>query len=211
MFFDLRLLWRCCGKQDTSRSAGSLLNIPSRFHSHYVIYSCKYSSCLIFITTKWGRLWCSWWPYDCLLTLHTTASNRKHPLRLSLGENLTQNQPGYPRVWGQPNEQHGCKSSVLIFEVSFLLMMFFTPPKKTLLCFLNRDCVVVDDGPKTGVPDHELYGRMKLLQFHENYRPAYWGTWSKKSRHISPRCPFKLDKVKNSGLFPHSYFLMSVY
>ncbi|MCJ8737746.1 hypothetical protein PDJAM_G00027730 [Pangasius djambal] len=58
-----------------------------------------------------------------------------------------------------------------------------------------RDCVVVDDGPKPeGVPDHKRYGRMKLLQFRENYRPAYWGTWSKKSSHISPRCPFKLDK-----------------
>lgn len=56
---------------------------------------------------------------------------------------------------------------------------------------------MVDDGPKTdGVPDHKRYGRMKLLQFHENYRPAYWGTWSKKSTHVSPRCPFELDKVK---------------
>lgn len=58
--------------------------------------------------------------------------------------------------------------------------------------------VIDDSGPKTeGVPDHIRYGRMKLLQFHENYRPAYWGTWSKKSTHISPRCPLKLDKVKN--------------
>lgn len=75
------------------------------------------------------------------------------------------------------------------------------PPVKTLFCFLYRDCTLVDDGPKTeGVPDHKRYGRMKLLQFHENYRPAYWGTWSKKSTHVSPRCPLKLDKVKASRL-----------
>ncbi|KAM9460916.1 chromatin assembly factor 1 subunit A isoform 2-T2 [Clarias gariepinus] len=67
-----------------------------------------------------------------------------------------------------------------------------TKPKQT---DTPRDCVVVDDSQKReGVPDHKRYGRMKLLQFRENYRPAYWGTWSKKSKHISPRCPFKLDK-----------------
>lgn len=53
------------------------------------------------------------------------------------------------------------------------------------------------EGPKPeGVPDRKRYGPMKLLQFHENYRPAYWGTWNKKSSHISPRCPFTQDKVK---------------
>ncbi|KAF7665251.1 hypothetical protein LDENG_00149490 [Lucifuga dentata] len=58
-----------------------------------------------------------------------------------------------------------------------------------------RECVMVVDGPKPdGVPDRKRYGAMKLLQFHENYRPAYWGTWSKKSSHISPRCPFRQDK-----------------
>uniref|UniRef100_A0A3B5AMN7 Chromatin assembly factor 1 subunit A n=1 Tax=Stegastes partitus TaxID=144197 RepID=A0A3B5AMN7_9TELE len=50
-------------------------------------------------------------------------------------------------------------------------------------------------GPKPdGVPDRKRYGPMKLLKFHENYRPAYWGTWSKKSSHISPRCPLRQDK-----------------
>ncbi|XP_018525689.1 chromatin assembly factor 1 subunit A [Lates calcarifer] len=51
------------------------------------------------------------------------------------------------------------------------------------------------EGPKPdGVPDRKRYGPMKLLQFHENYRPAYWGTWSKTSSHISPRCPLRQDK-----------------
>lgn len=60
-----------------------------------------------------------------------------------------------------------------------------------------RDCVVITESQKAdGVPDRHRYGRMKLLHFHDNYRPAYWGTWRKKSTHISPRCPLRLDKVK---------------
>ncbi|XP_071343518.1 chromatin assembly factor 1 subunit A [Trachinotus anak] len=55
--------------------------------------------------------------------------------------------------------------------------------------------IITVEGPKPdGVPDRKRYGPMKLLQFHENYRPAYWGTWSKKSSHISPRCPLRHDK-----------------
>ncbi|XP_026091849.1 chromatin assembly factor 1 subunit A-like [Carassius auratus] len=58
-----------------------------------------------------------------------------------------------------------------------------------------RDCVVVTDHQKAdGVPDRHRYGRMKLLQFHDNYRPAYWGTWCKKSTCISPRFPLRQDK-----------------
>ncbi|KAF6727887.1 Chromatin assembly factor 1 subunit A [Oryzias melastigma] len=56
------------------------------------------------------------------------------------------------------------------------------------------DCIVAEGPKPDGVPDRKRYGPMKLLQFHENYRPAYWGTWSKKSSNISPRCPFKQDK-----------------
>lgn len=58
-----------------------------------------------------------------------------------------------------------------------------------------RDCVMVNDDLKSvGCPNPKTYGRMKLLQFRENYRPAYWGTWRKKSATISPRCPFSQDK-----------------
>uniref|UniRef100_A0A671NBR5 Chromatin assembly factor 1 subunit A-like n=1 Tax=Sinocyclocheilus anshuiensis TaxID=1608454 RepID=A0A671NBR5_9TELE len=58
-----------------------------------------------------------------------------------------------------------------------------------------RDCVVITDSQKADdVPDRHRYGRMKLLHFHDNYRPAYWGTWCKKSTHISPRCPLRQDK-----------------
>ena len=35
--------------------------------------------------------------------------------------------------------------------------------------------------------------KAKLLQFYENERPAYWGTWSKKSCVVGPRRPFAKD------------------
>ncbi|KAL2712337.1 chromatin assembly factor 1 subunit A-B-like [Vespula squamosa] len=35
--------------------------------------------------------------------------------------------------------------------------------------------------------------RPKLLQFYENRRPPYWGTWRKKSNSINPRRPFSKD------------------
>ena len=37
--------------------------------------------------------------------------------------------------------------------------------------------------------------KAKLLQFHQNYRPAYFGSWRKKSTRIGPRTPFKKDEV----------------
>ena len=38
------------------------------------------------------------------------------------------------------------------------------------------------------------FGVMKLLQFHDNVRPAYYGTYSKKSQVIGPRRPFARDQ-----------------
>lgn len=35
--------------------------------------------------------------------------------------------------------------------------------------------------------------KAKLFQFSENYRPAYYGTWQKRSRFISGRRPFAKD------------------
>lgn len=37
--------------------------------------------------------------------------------------------------------------------------------------------------------------RPKLLQFSENQRPPYWGTWRKRSNNITPRRPFARDEV----------------
>uniref|UniRef100_A0A3B4ALA9 Uncharacterized protein n=1 Tax=Periophthalmus magnuspinnatus TaxID=409849 RepID=A0A3B4ALA9_9GOBI len=57
----------------------------------------------------------------------------------------------------------------------------------------SLECTAAENHKPDGVPDRSLHGPMKLLQFHENYRPAYWGTWSKKSSHISARCPLRQD------------------
>lgn len=46
-----------------------------------------------------------------------------------------------------------------------------------------------------GVPERKKFGRMKLLQFSENHRPAYWGTWNKKTAVIHPRDPWAQDRV----------------
>ena len=43
--------------------------------------------------------------------------------------------------------------------------------------------------------------RAKLLQFTENQRPPYWGTWSKRSKCVGPRKPFGQDKE----LFDYEY------
>lgn len=37
--------------------------------------------------------------------------------------------------------------------------------------------------------------RFKLLQFSENHRPPYWGSWRKKSKIIKARTPFSKDEV----------------
>ncbi|XP_077462961.1 chromatin assembly factor 1 subunit A isoform X2 [Stigmatopora argus] len=57
----------------------------------------------------------------------------------------------------------------------------------------DSDCIDMTTPSPEGVPDRKLYGPMKLLLFRENHRPAYWGTWRKKSLHISPRCPLRKD------------------
>ncbi|XP_068449101.1 chromatin assembly factor 1 subunit A [Clinocottus analis] len=64
------------------------------------------------------------------------------------------------------------------------------PRQRDSLC----ECITAEGPEPDGVPDRKQCGPMKLLQFHANYRPAYWGTWSKKSSHISARCPLKQDK-----------------
>lgn len=38
--------------------------------------------------------------------------------------------------------------------------------------------------------------KAKFFKFHENRRPAFFGTWRKKSQNLGPRKPFAQDKVK---------------
>lgn len=46
------------------------------------------------------------------------------------------------------------------------------------------------------VPNVRLVLRMKLLQYHENVRPAYYGTFTKHSYKVSGRRPFAKDEDK---------------
>jgi len=51
-----------------------------------------------------------------------------------------------------------------------------------------------DDGVEIDAGDDISKTRTKLLQFHENHRPPYYGTWRRKSAMICARNPWKLDK-----------------
>ncbi|XP_021563694.1 chromatin assembly factor 1 subunit A [Carlito syrichta] len=58
----------------------------------------------------------------------------------------------------------------------------------------SSDVVIMAHGKVASVPDRRKLGRMKLLQFSENHRPAYWGTWNKRTTVIRPRDPWAQDK-----------------
>ncbi|XP_048351808.1 chromatin assembly factor 1 subunit A [Sphaerodactylus townsendi] len=58
---------------------------------------------------------------------------------------------------------------------------------------VNSDVVIVGSSQTGDVPERKKFGRMKLLQFCENHRPAYWGTWNKTSSCIKPRNPWSKD------------------
>ncbi|XP_034976817.2 chromatin assembly factor 1 subunit A [Zootoca vivipara] len=59
---------------------------------------------------------------------------------------------------------------------------------------INSDVVIVGSSQAGDVPERKKFGRMKLLQFCENHRPAYWGTWNKKSSAIRPRNPWSKEE-----------------
>ncbi|XP_033750154.1 LOW QUALITY PROTEIN: chromatin assembly factor 1 subunit A-like [Pecten maximus] len=62
---------------------------------------------------------------------------------------------------------------------------------------VDRKIDMVDDDVML-VHDEEVVKKVtyhcKLLQFHTNYRPPYYGTWRKNSKFVSPRNPWKQDK-----------------
>ncbi|XP_009999188.1 PREDICTED: chromatin assembly factor 1 subunit A [Chaetura pelagica] len=85
-------------------------------------------------------------------------------------------------------------------EGSFLRDLKCRKPRKTGPTLVssstdtvNSDVVVVDNCKPDAVPERGKFGRMKLLQFCENHRPAYWGTWNKKTSVIHPRNPWSKD------------------
>ncbi|XP_075467472.1 chromatin assembly factor 1 subunit A [Ascaphus truei] len=58
---------------------------------------------------------------------------------------------------------------------------------------LDGEVMLVESEKKDDVPERRKFGRMKLLQFCENHRPAYWGTWNRKSQVICSRKPWTQD------------------
>lgn len=78
---------------------------------------------------------------------------------------------------------------------------------------LLSDVVIVESSKVDGIPERKKFGRMKLLQFSENHRPAYWGTWNKKTTVIHPRDPWAQDRVSMQAEVPvvwtHLYFCVS--
>ncbi|NXF87540.1 CAF1A factor, partial [Eubucco bourcierii] len=85
-------------------------------------------------------------------------------------------------------------------EASFLRDLKRRKPRRAGPTFVsastdtvNSDVVVVDNCKPDAVPERGKFGRMKLLQFCENHRPAYWGTWNKKTNLIHPRNPWSKD------------------
>ncbi|NXU47616.1 CAF1A factor, partial [Turnix velox] len=85
-------------------------------------------------------------------------------------------------------------------DASFLRDLKCRKPRKTGPTFVNKsadivnsDVVVVDNCKTDDVPERGKFGRMKLLQFCENHRPAYWGTWNRKTTLIRPRNPWSKD------------------
>ncbi|KAF7401126.1 hypothetical protein HZH68_006946 [Vespula germanica] len=64
-----------------------------------------------------------------------------------------------------------------------------------------KDDIVILDEEENGSKSSIIFqpkvvvdkNRPKLLQFHENRRPPYWGTWRKQSNNINPRRPFSKD------------------
>ncbi|XP_060037933.1 chromatin assembly factor 1 subunit A isoform X1 [Erinaceus europaeus] len=57
----------------------------------------------------------------------------------------------------------------------------------------NSDVIILESSPEKVAPRRRPRGRMKLLQFCENHRPAYWGSWTKHSTVIRPRHPWAQD------------------
>ncbi|CAB4058101.1 CHAF1A [Lepeophtheirus salmonis] len=57
---------------------------------------------------------------------------------------------------------------------------------------LNEISGTVTSDEESRKPKQRL--KAKLLHFHENQRPPYWGTWTKKTSFISGRRPFAMDK-----------------
>ena len=57
------------------------------------------------------------------------------------------------------------------------------------------DDVIVTSSDTVERRTHRDNVRYKLLQFHTNHRPAYFGSWRRRSGLVSARNPFRKDPV----------------
>ena len=76
------------------------------------------------------------------------------------------------------------------FTSNYIHTCKLEPRKKLKQMPPNRpdsDVIVTSDLP---VPKQDL-PTFKLLQFSENHRPAYYGSWRRKDDSITPKNPFK--------------------
>lgn len=85
----------------------------------------------------------------------------------------------------------------------------------TIFPFTEDELPMPDDAGEilTCEPAQREKLRPKLLSFHENRRPPYWGTWRKKSASVGPRRPFGQDEVcikHCSSLTHRSRFLITI-
>ena len=62
----------------------------------------------------------------------------------------------------------------------------------------DDDVIITSTNMTCDCPKRRKNMHYKLLQFHTNHRPAYFGTWRKRSKMITPRNPFKKDMVQLS-------------
>lgn len=60
---------------------------------------------------------------------------------------------------------------------------------------LAVEAMVLDEDTDAGESGQQEVHKYRLLQFYENVRPAYWGTWSKTSEIVRPRRPFGLEET----------------
>ena len=78
--------------------------------------------------------------------------------------------------------------------------------KKNVVEIVEDDVMLIEkDVPTIKVDDEKAHMKAKLLLFHDNYRPAYFGTWRKKSSHVGPRTPFKKDMVGSESTKQSSF------
>ena len=86
--------------------------------------------------------------------------------------------------------------------------------KKPIPCSPNNQQSSDDDIIIVGDKEDKMkFGqtmKYKLLQFHENYRPAYYGTWQRSSKIIQPRNPFKKDEVSFCNKYS-KHFIYSMH